>query len=192
MRSIDEYQDVLASNAEELERLSRTIADMLFLAKADNHLLVPTQEPIDLKAEISGMLEFYEPLIDEKHLQLTLHGNAEVDGDRLMLRRAVGNLLSNAIRHTPEHGSIRIGFETDGAEVSIRIQNTGETIPSEHLPRLFDRFYRVDASRQRSGEGSGLGLAITKSIALAHKGSVSASSTDGVTIFSLRLPARKS
>lgn len=192
VRSIDEYQDVLASNAEELERLSRTIADMLFLAKADNHLLVPTQEPIDLKAEISGMLEFYEPLIDEKHLQLTLHGNAEVDGDRLMLRRAVGNLLSNAIRHTPEHGFINIALEIEDEKVRVRIENSGETIPSEHLPRLFDRFYRVDSSRQRAGEGSGLGLAITKSIALAHNGSVSVNSTDGETRFSLWLPARKS
>lgn len=86
-RSIDEYQDVLASNAEELERLSRTIADMLFLAKADNHLLIPTREAVDLKAEISSMLEFYEPLIEEKKLQLSLHGQVEVDGDRLMLRR---------------------------------------------------------------------------------------------------------
>lgn len=192
VRSIDEYQDVLASNSEELERLSRTIADMLFLAKADNHLIVPTQEPVDLEAEISSMLEFYEPLIEEKQLQLTFHGHAEVDGDRLMLRRAVGNLLSNAIRHTPEHGFINIALELDGEKVSIRIENSGETIPSEHLPRLFDRFYRVDSSRQRTGEGSGLGLAITKSIALAHNGSVSVSSTDGATSFSLRLPARRS
>lgn len=190
-RSIDEYQDVLASNAEELERLSRTIADMLFLAKADNHLMVPTHEPVDLEAEISSMLEFYEPLVEEKHLQLSLLGHAEVDGDRLMLRRAVGNLLSNAIRHTPDHGFINIALEMDGEKASIRIENSGETIPSEHLPRLFDRFYRVDPSRQRVGEGSGLGLAITKSIALAHKGSVSVCSVDGVTSFSLGLPAKR-
>lgn len=190
-RSIDEYQDVLASNAEELERLSRTIADMLFLAKADNRQLMPTQETVDLEAEISSMLEFYEPLIEEKQLHLTLHGHAEVVGDRLMLRRAVGNLLSNAIRHTPEDGYINIALEIEQEEVCIRIENSGETIPSEHLPRLFDRFYRVDASRQRAGEGSGLGLAITKSIALAHNGRVSVSSTDGVTSFSLGLPARR-
>jgi two-component system heavy metal sensor histidine kinase CusS len=109
-----------------------------------------------------------------------------------MLRRAVGNLLSNAIRHTPEHGYIDITLEIEVEEICIRIENSGETIPSEHLPRLFDRFYRVDASRQRAGEGSGLGLAITKSIALAHKGRVSVSSTDGITRFSLQLPARKS
>jgi two-component system heavy metal sensor histidine kinase CusS len=138
------------------------------------------------------MVEFYEPLIEEKKQQLTLHGNAEVDGDRLMLRRAVSNLLSNAIRHTPEHGFINVALEIEDEKVKVRIENSGDTIPPEHLPRLFDRFYRVDSSRQRAGEGSGLGLAITKSIALAHNGNVSVSSTEGVTSFSLWLPARKS
>lgn len=189
VRSIDEYQDVLASNAEELERLSRTIADMLFLAKADNHLMIPTQEPVDLEAEISSMLEFYEAVAEEKQLQLSLHGHAEVHGDRLMLRRAVGNLLSNAIRHTSERGSIRIALESGADGVCIRVENSGEPIPPEHLPRLFDRFYRVDQSRQRLGEGSGLGLAITKSIAMAHNGSVSVNSSSGVTAFSIFLPA---
>lgn len=191
-RSAEEYQDVLASNAEELERLSRTIADMLFLAKADNHLLVPNQEPVDLEAEISSLLEFYEPLIDEKQLHLMLNGHARVDGDRLMLRRAVGNLLSNAIRHTPEHGYINIALQIAGETVSVCIANSGQVIPAEHLPRLFDRFYRADSSRQRTGEGAGLGLAITKSIALAHHGSVSVSTDDGITTFKLVLPARGS
>ena len=188
-RSLEEYQDVLASNAEELERLSRTIADMLFLAKADNNLLMPTQEHVDLRAEISGMLEFYEALAEDKQLQLALMGTAEVTGDRLMLRRAVGNLLSNAIRHTPEHGSINITLDADETSVRIQVGNTGETIRPEHLPRLFDRFYRADPSRQHSGEGSGLGLAITKSIATAHNGDVCVTSLDGVTVFTLRLPS---
>lgn len=188
-RPVEAYQDVLASNAEELERLSRTIADMLFLAKSDNNLLTPTQERVDLRTEIAGMLEFYEALAEEKHLRLTLTGQTEVTGDRLMLRRAVGNLLSNAIRHTPDHGRIDIALDGDESGVRIRVSNTGATIPPEHLPRLFDRFYRADPARHHSGEGSGLGLAITKSIASAHRGSVSVSSQEGVTIFSLRLPA---
>lgn len=187
-RSIGEYQDVLASNSEELERLSRTIADMLFLAKSDNNLLTPTQEHVDLGAEITSMLEFYEALAEEKQLSIVFQGQVEVTGDRLMLRRAVGNLLSNAIRHTPEHGSINITLDADETGVHIQVENTGETIPPEHLPRLFDRFYRADPSRQHSGEGSGLGLAITKSIATAHKGDVSVCSRDGLTEFSIRLP----
>lgn len=187
-RSIGEYQDVLASNSEELERLSRTITDMLFLAKSDNNPLTPTQERVDLGAEITSMLEFYEAVTEEKQLRIVFQGQAEVTGDRLMLRRAVGNLLSNAIRHTPEHGSINITLDADETGIRIQVGNTGETIPPEHLPRLFDRFYRVDPSRQHSGEGSGLGLAITKSIATAHKGDVSVCSRDGLTEFSIRLP----
>ena len=189
VRSAEEYQDVLASNAEELERLSRTIADMLFLAKADNGLMTPTQEYVNLGAEISGMLEFYEAVAEERHLQLALQGQAGVRGDRLMLRRALGNLLANAIRHTPEHGSVRIALASDARGVCIHVENTGETISPEHLPRLFDRFYRADPARHHAGEGSGLGLAITKSIALAHRGEVSVRSRDGVTVFSLCLPA---
>lgn len=189
-RSLAEYQDVLASNVEELERLSRTIADMLFLAKADNHLLMPTPEPVDLRAEIASVLEFYEVLTEEKQLEILLHGHAEVRGDRLMLRRAVSNLLSNAIRHTPGHGRIEITLASGPEGACLRVANSGETIPAEHLPRLFDRFYRADPSRHRAGEGSGLGLAITRSIALAHQGSVSAASADGVTAFTLCLPQR--
>ena len=189
-RSSEEYQDVLASNAEELERLSRTIADMLFLAKADNQLLMPTQEPVDLRAEVESVLEFYEVVTEEKQLQLSVAGHAEARGDRLMLRRAVSNLLSNAIRHTPDQGRIRVVLSSTEGEACLRVENSGETIPAEHLSRLFDRFYRVDPSRQRSGEGSGLGLAITRSIALAHQGSVSVHSADGVTAFELHLPGR--
>ena len=163
---------------------------MLFLAKADNHLLMPTQEAVDLKAEVASLLEFYEPLAEEKQLQLTLQGHAEILGDRLMLRRAVGNLLSNAIRHTPAHGHITVTLESGVSEIGIHVENSGETIPGEHLPRLFDRFYRVDPARQRSGEGSGLGLAITRSIAMAHNGQVNVRSADGQTTFSLHLPVR--
>ncbi len=188
-RTLEEYQDVLASNAEEFERLSRTIADMLFLAKADNNLLIPLREEVDLRAEVSSLLEFYEAYADEKQLQLSCSGEASIAGDRLMLRRALGNLLSNAVRHTPTLGRISIELmETTVGETVVSVKNTGETIAPEHLPRLFDRFYRADASRQHYGEGSGLGLAITRSIVQAHGGEVSATSENGSTRFSIRFP----
>lgn len=189
-RTLDEYQDVLASNAEEFERLSRTIADMLFLAKSDNNLIVPHREKIDLATEVGSLLEFYEALVEEKGVSLSSSGSGIVYGDRLMLRRAVSNLLSNAVRHTPKHGRVTVHVDdSDGSAVLLTVKNTGKTIPPEHLPRLFDRFYRVDASRQRFGEGAGLGLAITRSIARAHDGDVYAHSKDGVTTFEIRLPA---
>lgn len=188
-RTLDEYQDVLASNAEEFERLSRTIADMLFLAKSDNDLIVPNREKIDLAAEIASLAEFYEALVEEKGIHLTSSGSGVVFGDRLMLRRAVGNLLSNAVRHTPEKGKITVRVDNSADSVVVlSVENIGETIAPEHLSRLFDRFYRVDPSRQRFSEGAGLGLAITHSIAHAHGGEVRVRSENGVTAFEIRLP----
>lgn len=188
-RTLDEYQDVLASNAEEFERLSRMIADMLFLAKSDNDLIIPNRERVDLAAEVSSLFEFYEALVEEKNVTLTCSGNGSVFGDRLMLRRAVNNLLSNAVRHTPEGGRIAVCVDdSDGSTIVLSVENRGETISPEHLPRLFDRFYRVNASRQHFGEGAGLGLAITRSIARAHGGEAFARSEDGVTTFEIRLP----
>lgn len=192
-RTIDEYQNVLASNAEEFERLSRMIADMLFLAKSDNDLIVPHCEMVDLAAEVGSLSEFYEALIEESGSSLICSGQGTVVGDRLMLRRAVNNLLSNAIRHTPEKGQIAVRLDdSEGSFVVLSVENTGETIAPEHLPRIFDRFYRVDPSRQRFGDGAGLGLAITHSIARAHGGDVRASSASGVTRFDLRIPREKS
>jgi two-component system heavy metal sensor histidine kinase CusS len=192
-RTADDYRDVLASNAEEFERLSRMIADMLFLAKSDNHLIVPHRERVDLIDEVRELLEFYEALADEKAVNLTWSGNGIVSGDRLMLRRAISNLLSNAIRHTPAGGYIAVKVsETAPSSVTLSVENSGDTITPEHLPRLFDRFYRVAASRGRSGEGAGLGLAITRSIARAHGGDASVRSASGITTFALRLPAHLS
>lgn len=190
-RTLEEYQDVLASNAEEFERLSRTIADMLFLAKSDNDLIVPNREKLDLAAEIVSLSEFYEALVEEKGIHLTCSGGGVVIGDRLMLRRALGNLLSNAVRHTQRNGRITIQVaDNDHGCVVASVENTGKTIAPEHLPRLFDRFYRVDPSRQRFGEGAGLGLAITRSIARAHGGDVRVRSENGRTVFEIRFSNR--
>jgi two-component system heavy metal sensor histidine kinase CusS len=186
-RTIDEYQDVLASNVEELERMGKMIADMLFLAKADNDLVVPHLEAVDLRAEAEGLASFYEAVAEENGVVLTIDGTATVSGDRLMLRRAMGNLLSNAFGHTPQGGYIRILINTNANRMAtIQVENSGETISPEHLPRLFDRFYRADPSRKRLTDGVGLGLAITRSIIQSHGGSVSAKSADGVTVFKLQ------
>lgn len=188
-RTAEEYRDILASNAEEFERLSRTISDMLFLAKSDNDLIVPSREATQLEDEVNSLFEFYEAFAEEKGISLACSGQAVVSGDRLMLRRAINNLLSNAIRHTPQggHVEVRIG-DVEEDQVYVSVENTGETIPPAHLPRLFDRFYRADASRQRFSEGSGLGLAITRSILRAHGGRAEVFSQDGTTRFDLIIP----
>lgn len=187
-RSAQEYRDILASNAEEFERLSRIISDMLFLAKSDSDLVIPSREPVDLLEEVKDALEFYDALSDEKHITLSFSGAGKVSGDKLMVRRAITNVLSNAVRHTPAGGSIAILVRESGEDVDVAVENTGESIPPEHLPRLFDRFYRVDWSRQRLSDGAGLGLAITRSILRAHGGDAFVSSADGVTMFRLRFP----
>jgi len=183
-RSADQYREVLYSNMEEYERLARMISDMLFLAKADHGLIVPSSEPVDLAAETRDLFGFYEAFANEQGVSLALAGKGCIQGDRLMMRRALSNLLSNAIRHTPRGGSVRVSIERQGsAEIRLTVENSGEDIKAEHLPRLFDRFYRVDPSRQKVGEGAGLGLAITKSIVDAHRATIQAHSANGVTRF---------
>ncbi|MGL1834343.1 heavy metal sensor histidine kinase [Rhodocyclaceae bacterium SMB388] len=186
-RSAEQYHEVLHSNLEEFDRLARMIADMLFLAKADNGLLPRPAERVALEDEAAALLEFYEALAEEKAIRLSVSGQAEVTGDRLMLRRALSNLLSNAIRHTPASGFVDVAIQQNQDAVSITVTNPGETIPPEQLPLLFERFHRVDASRTRQGEGAGLGLAITQSIVKAHGGTITATSVEGLTRFTIRL-----
>jgi two-component system heavy metal sensor histidine kinase CusS len=188
-RSADQYREVLYSNLEEYERLARMIADMLFLAKADNGLMVPRSEMVDLATEVRELFGFYEAFAEEHGVSLVLAGAGVVRGDRLMIRRALSNLLSNAIRHTPRDGSVKVLIDQHNTgEAQLSVENPGDEIEPEHLPRLFDRFYRVDRSRQKASEGAGLGLAITKSIVEAHKGTIQIFSSNGSTRFAITFP----
>ncbi len=187
-RSADEYHTILESNAEEFEHMGRMISDMLLLAKAGNGLVVPNREIIDLAAEVRTLFDYYDAVADEKGLKLVLEGTGEVDADQLMLRRALGNLLSNAARHSTANSTVRVKIKASLESVSIAMENTGDAIRQEYLERVFDRFFRVDPSRQRSSEGTGLGLAITKSIVVAHGGAISVASSCGITTFTIKLP----
>jgi len=187
-RSADAYRETLHSNLEEFERLARMIGDMLFLAKADNGLLPRPEETVQLQAEAAALVEFYEALAEEKGIRVQVTGAAAVPGDRLMLRRALSNLLSNAIRHTRSGGTVGIRMAAANGEATLAVSNPGPAIPEERLPLLFERFHRVDASRSGQGEGSGLGLAITRSIVEAHGGRIAVQSTEGLTTFTMYLP----
>ncbi|MFM9972250.1 MAG: heavy metal sensor histidine kinase [Burkholderiales bacterium] len=189
-RSSDEYRSVLESNAEEFERLSRMIQDMLFLAQADNAQAALNPEEVNLRAECVKLIEFFEPLIEEGRLLVNLSGDASVWADRLLLQRALANLVSNAVRNTPPESTIAIKIGVaDSGDSSVCICNPGRGIPPEELPRLFDRFYRTSHAREAKTEGTGLGLAIVRSIARLHGGDVHAQSTPGVeTRFCLLLP----
>ncbi|HEX8964145.1 MAG TPA: heavy metal sensor histidine kinase [Rhodocyclaceae bacterium] len=190
-RSASEYREVLHSCLEEYERLARMISDMLFLAKADNGLVVPNQETVDLGEETRRVAEFFEAYAESAGVRLGASGNGAVAGDRLMLQRAIGNLVSNAIRHAPTGGNVDISVERQGGRVVLSVSNTGS--PLAEPERVFERFYRGDPSRTREGdEGTGLGLAITRSIALAHGGGIAARSAGGRTVFEMVLPGAPS
>ncbi len=188
VRGADEYRSILESNAEEFEHMGRMISDMLLLAKAENGLVVPNRETVNLATEVRALFDYYDAVAEEKRLHLTLEGDGEVNADRLMLRRALSNLLSNAVRHSTVGTTLRVSIKAGPTSVSLGMENTGDTIPHEYLERVFDRFFRVDPSRQRSSEGTGLGLAITKSIVVAHGGTISVASNDKVTTFTISLP----
>lgn len=191
-RDTEGYRAILESNAEEYERLGRMISDILFLAKAENGLMLVHEELVDLAHEVRQLFDFYGVVAEEKRIDLQLQGDGALRGDRLMLGRALGNLVSNALRHTPQGGVIHVAIGQDKARLHIQVCNTGEPIAATHLARLFERFYRTDAARQHdAGEGTGLGLSITQAIVRAHGGEIFAASNDGLTTFSLYFPQAK-
>ncbi len=191
-RSAAEYRSVLESNAEELERLGRLVSDMLFLAQAEHAQAALQREAVDLKQDAARVAEFFEPVAEERQVTVHVDGAGVIQADRLMIRRAISNLLSNAIRHTPRGRSVTVRIaETPDAGATVSVSNSGERISPEHLPRLFERFYRADPGRSRTQGGTGLGLAIVKSIMKLHGGNANAESgPGGITSFHLVFPNR--
>ena len=184
------YRDTLASNAEEFQRLGRMVSDMLLLAKTEHGLALLHREPVVLHEQVQGLLDFYSVIADEKEITLSTTGEATASGDKLMLRRAISNLLSNAIRHAPAQTRIVVTLNQTHGLTRLCVENTGPAIDPVHLPRLFDRFYRVDKSRVYGpSEGTGLGLAITQAIMKAHGGNVTVESTTDQTRFCLCWPS---
>lgn len=188
-RPLEDYREALHSNLEELQWMAQLVNDMLYLAKADHGLLVPKREALELADESDALLEFFAPLAEDARIELSRQGEAQIDGDRGMLRRALSNLLDNALRFTPTEGYVRLRIVDQPGAVSISVENSGEGISAQLLPRLFDRFYRADPARQEgSSEHAGLGLAITQSIVRAHGGQIHCESAAGLTRFVIELP----
>lgn len=188
-RSAEEYRHALESNLEEFDRLSRMISDMLFLAMAEHHDNVLRFERLELNQVAAAVAEFFDPVAQERQVSVLVSGRAEATADRLLVQRAIANLLSNAIRYTASGATVQIVIDAavqDG--VLIRVSNPGPDILSEHLPRLFDRFYRVDPAREKSAESCGLGLAIAKSIMTLHNGTITVRSMNNLTTFTLFFP----
>ncbi|EJN37660.1 heavy metal sensor kinase [Pseudomonas sp. GM84] len=185
-RDSENYREVLADSIDELTRLNRIINDMLFLAQVSQPQVQLALKPLSLTDETQQVLELFSYSAEHKALTLQLKGWGTALADRLMFQRALSNLLSNAIRHSPEGREVNLGIERRGNEVWLWVANEGPGILDEHLPQLFERFYRAGSGRSRLEGGTGLGLAIVKSIMQLLGGRVEVSSScAGPTRFSL-------
>jgi two-component system, OmpR family, heavy metal sensor histidine kinase CusS len=179
-RTIPEYTRVLHSALEEYTRLARMIDSMLFLAQAERAPAVLASVSLEASDELQAVRDFYHALAEEQGVELTCQGQTRVTADPMLLRRALSNLLSNALKYTPRGGRVTLrAAEGPGTSRTLSVIDSGVGIASEHLTRLGDRFYRADPSRSGSAGGAGLGLAIVRSIMTLHGGSLLIDSTVG-------------
>ena len=171
--------------------MAQMVNDMLYLAKSDHGLLLPHRQPLNMADEVDSLVEYFAALAEESGIEVSAKGNGSLDGDRQMLRRALSNLLDNALRFTPAGGRVAVHLEERPGALTLAVENTGEGIDPAKLSRLFDRFYRADPARSEGNtEHAGLGLAITRSIVLAHGGQIRCESEQGRTRFVLDLPRK--
>lgn len=190
-RAEEEYIALLGSGLEEYERLTRMVESMLFLARADNAQVALGRSALDGKEELQRIAEYFEGIAEDVGVRLDVEGSATVNADPALFRRAVNNLVSNAIRYTPSGGTVSLHVEQKPTSTLISVSNPGQGIDAEHLPRLFDRFYRVDEARSQSASSTGLGLAIVASIMKLHGGQAMVSSTPNeMTTFTLLFPVK--
>jgi len=192
-RTVDEYRDVLESSLEEAVRLSELIGDLLFLARAESPLTELHRENVNFGELLTTVRDYYEASATDAGISLVVSDGVEppnAELDRSLILRAVSNLVSNAIAHTPPGGTVTLVATNETAAIRIEISDTGVGIPAEALPRVFDRFFRVDPSRSKTSGGTGLGLAIVQSILTLHGGNAEITSQLGHgTCVTLRMPA---
>jgi heavy metal sensor kinase len=187
-----EHQQLLGSILEECDRLTRLTDQLLALAREDAHAPRQAQEAVDLASLVDDVAETMRPLAETKQVRLRVEadGKVSISGDAARLREVFFNLLDNAIKYTAEGGEIEVRVGDNGSEVIVTVRDTGIGIPVEHLPHVFERFYRVDKARSRAEGGTGLGLSIAQSIIAAHGGRIELVSSPGQgTTCSVRLPA---
>ena len=190
-RKLEEYQEVISSNLEEINYMSKVLEDLFALSKSDENQVNLDCKPVDLRALVEEVCKHAEVLAEEKNMEIVIAflEPAEVKGDEVRLRQMVWNVLQNGIKYTQRGGELKIALQNEDKFVLLSIQDTGIGIPEEDLPLIFNRFYRVDKARTRDEGGSGLGLSICKQIAEAHKGKIEVESKLGVgTRFKIRLP----
>jgi len=191
-RSAEEYCNVLGSALEECERLSELVDELLFLARTESPAAATDLRALDVAPELAAVIEFFEAAAAEQGVPLNLEctGPLWAPVNRELFRSAIGNLISNALVHTLKPGHVTVRARRASGWLEVVVVDTGHGIPAEHLPRVFERFYRVDKARSRDGGGFGLGLAIVRRIMDLHRGQASLSSEVGKgTTAVLRFPA---
>src|SRR3989475_1730395 len=176
-RTAAEYRETLESTVAECERLSRIVDNLLFVARVDAAREPIARKRFDARAAVEKIAAFYQTVADDHHVTISCSGEGQIYADPDLFERAVGNLLDNALGFTPENGSIQIALSEHDADFEVAVSDSGCGIAPEHLPRVFDRFYRAESSR--GSDGAGLGLALVKSIVDLHGGSAKIESTIG-------------
>ena len=187
-RSPTEYQDVLASNIEEYERLNRMAENLMFLARAEHGQRPLHLQPLDLHEVGAELCDYFEALAEDRQLNVVNQLNGTLMADQQLLQRALGNLLANAVRHAQTGSTLHVQRRDDETMCWVGVHNLGQPIAAQHLDKLFDRFYRVDPSRALPGDSGGLGLAIVQSIMHLHGGQVQVRSDAQGTVFELGFP----
>jgi heavy metal sensor kinase len=196
-RTPGQYRKTLQSIVDEVERMSAIVENLLLLARADAEQVTIRKDILLLEDVVLRVYEQMEPIARRKHVQLDLGemASVEVAGDPLWLGQILTNLVNNAVKYTPQGGTVTISMVENAhrGSASVAVSDTGRGISAEHLPHIFDRFYRVDSGRSRDVGGVGLGLNIAQWAADAHGGEITVESEVGKgTTFTLKLPLRSS
>lgn len=190
-RTAADYRETIESTVAECERLSRIVDNLLFVARVDAEREPIERKWFDAREAVEKIAAFYQMVADDRNVTINCTGDGQIYADPDLFERVVGNLLDNALRFTPENGSIDIAVSKHNSNFQMTVSDNGCGIAAEHLPRVFDRFYRAESSR--SSDGAGLGLALVKSILELHGGSASIQSElNHGTIVVLRFPAAPS
>jgi two-component system heavy metal sensor histidine kinase CusS len=187
-RSREEYEALLASNIEELERLARMIESMLFLARAGQDEVVLARQPLVARDELLRVADFFEGMAEERGLRLQCSGDGRFAADPALVRRALANLVSNAVRHADAGTTVTLHAAPRADAVELSVLNTGAPIPPQHIEHLFERFYRVDTARSDADGSTGLGLSIVSAIMNLHGGKATVQSHGAETRFTLVFP----
>ncbi len=189
-RTRAEYEDALHSNLAEVERLQRMVSEMLFLARVDRGMLKLNLETVDLADEARSVAEFFEAAAAEQGKKIEVIGNGNAACDRSMARRAITNLLSNAVRYSEEGSAISVNVALTAQDfVALQVENNAHALTTSELQRIFGRFTRGANAHQSTAEGAGLGLSIVDSIMRLHGGRVEAESGPYGVRFQLLFPA---